>query len=148
VRRGERFPFLSSNAEGFCDPQPSGSVERFAAYLQGVALLERRCYDVMDQTTGARGGEVYCTGGGSRSDVWMQLRADVTARVFHRPASPESALGSAILAACGTFFANMREAMTSMVTLDRTFRPRSQHRDEYAKLYSRFCGMLEERGYR
>ena len=148
VRRGERFPFVSSEAEGFCDPKPSGATERFAAYLQGVALIERRCYEVLDKVTGADGGQVYCTGGGSVSDVWMQLRADVTGRVLHRPASPESALGSAILAATATFFRNLAEAITSMVQFDRTFHPRRHNRDEYEVIYRRLCRLLEERGYR
>jgi sugar (pentulose or hexulose) kinase len=148
VRRGERFPFLSPTAEGFCDPKPSGTVERFAAYLQGVALLERRCYEILDRTTGSGGGQVYATGGGSVSDIWMQLRATVSNRVFHRPMSPESSLGSAILAATGTFFPKLADAVKSMVKFDRTFHPEARYRDEYDAIYLRFCRLLEDRGYR
>ena len=62
--------------------------------------MERLGYAVLDRIVGGEAGRpVFATGGGSRSDVWMQLRSDVTGRPYHRPAYPESAFGSAVLAA-------------------------------------------------
>ena len=147
ARRGERFPFLAEEAEGFCIPELWDDIERYAAYLQGTALVERMAYEVIDKVAGTSGGEVYSTGGGSRSDVWMQCRADVTGRTVHRPAVPESAFGSAVLAAAGTVCGDVWTAVENMVRIERTFVPDGNRRDGYAELYSRSQEEIERRGW-
>ena len=130
-----------------CNQAGQPVAKRRAAYLQGVALLERLGYEVLEQATGHRGGEVYATGGGSRSDVWMQLRADVTGRVLHRPKMPESAMGAAILAAAGTIYKDVWEAAGSMVRHTGTFKPNPANRAAYDALYDTFLDHLVNRGY-
>ena len=48
VRTGERFPFLAPDARGFFVPEVSDPAERYAACLQGVALVERLGIEVLD----------------------------------------------------------------------------------------------------
>jgi len=146
VRSGERFPFLSKTARVFFLPEPDDPVDRYAACLEGVAFLEALAYDVLEGVTGTSGGEVFSTGGGSRSDVWMQCRADVTGRVLHRPACPESAFGAAILAA-GTLHRELTQAIEEMVHIERSFAPDPNRTEHYNRLYERFCGELAKRGY-
>jgi len=146
TREGERFPFLAPAARGFFLPEPDDPTARFAAALQGVALLERLGYEVLDGIAGTAGGDVYSTGGGSRSDVWMQCRADATGRRLHRPACPESAFGSAVLAAAA-HFGGIQHAITALVRLDATFTPHAEKRAGYDAAYGQFCAALRERGY-
>ena len=148
ARKGERFPFLAADAEGFCVPEIEDEIERFAACLQGTALVERLAYEVIDQVAGTSGGEVFSTGGGSRSDVWMQCRADATGRVVHRPAFPESAFGSAVLAAAGTEFGDVWQAVGQMVRIERSFEPDRGRAGRYDELYARFCAEIDQRGWR
>lgn len=147
VRRGERFPFLCEQAEGFCVPEAAEPLDRHAAFLQGAAFVERMGYEVLDAVAGVAGGEVFSTGGGSRNDLWMQCRADATGRVMHRPACPESAFGAAVLAAGGTIHRGPAEAIARMVRIERTFTPRAAHADAYGRLYLRFRDELSARGY-
>jgi len=163
VRAGERFPFLAADAHGFFVPEFSDRADRYAACLQGVALVERLGYQVLDAAAGdcpdfrlsengtvpfAPGaGEVYGTGGGSRSDVWMQCRADATGRVIHRPACGESAFGAAVLSAAGAHYNSIVEAVARMVRLERTFTPDRQRAAVCDRLFVRFCGELRKRGY-
>jgi xylulokinase len=159
VSTGERFPFLCGTAERFFVPEPGDRLERYAACLEGVALVERFAYDVLDEAAGtsacrrsdvadaAAGGRVFSTGGGSRSDIWMQCRADVTGRVLHRPACPESAFGAAILAATGACGQELAQTIDSMVRVERTFAPNPAGSRHYDGLYRRFRAELEERGY-
>jgi len=146
LREGERFPFLSSDARGFSLPEPADRVERFAANLQGTALLERLGYDVLDGIAGTSCGVVYSTGGGSRSDVWMQLRADATGRALHRPACPESAFGSAVLAAAG-HFGGVPQAIAALVRIEASFAPDLTKTAQYDEIYARFCEELKRRRY-
>ncbi len=141
------FPFRSAAAAHFCDPQPANEEQAFAAYLTGTALVERTAYETLDGVCATSGGEVYSTGGGSRSDIWMQCRADVTQRVLHRVSVPESAFGSAILAAAGTVFSSLDEATLAMAHRDRSFEPDAGMAAHFAELYGRFRDQLAKRGY-
>ena len=148
IRTGERFPFLSPDAQGFFVPESSDTVDRYASCLQGVAFVERLSYEILDAAADASSaGEVYSTGGGSRSDAWMQCRADATGRVIHRPEYGESAFGTAVLAAVGTHYNSIVEAVERMVRLERSFAPDRQRASAYNALFERFRGELRKRGY-
>jgi sugar (pentulose or hexulose) kinase len=147
VRTGERFPFLAPNAQGFFSSDSLSRTDRYAACLQGVGLLERLAYSILDTTIVASGGEVFSTGGGSRSDIWMQCRANATGRVIHRPVCGESAFGSAVLAAAGSRYNSIREAIERMVRIERSFEPDQRQVSRYDQLFDRFCDALRMRGY-
>jgi sugar (pentulose or hexulose) kinase len=147
VGRGERFPFRSISAERFCDPAAANEAEEFAAYLTGTALVERAAYERLDQVCQTSGGDVYSTGGGSKSDLWMQCRADITGRIIHRPQVAESAFGSAILAAAGTVFSALDEATMAMAHEARSFEPAQGKAVQCDELYLRFRDELRRRGY-
>jgi len=147
ARRGERFPMLCPRAEGFCLPAVDSPADRYAAGLQGTALVERLAYEVLDRVAGTAGGEVFSTGKASRSDVWMQCRADVTGRVLHRPQNPESAFGAAVLAAAGCYYNGWAEAVQRMVRTERTFTPDARLGERCQAIYERFRCELDQRGY-
>lgn len=130
---GERFPFANSSAHAILPPGLS-SVRKFAACLQGTACLERMAYTLLDEALGVPSGqgEVYSTGGGSYSDIWMQLRADLCQRVYHRPACTEAAFGAAILAAAATRYSSLPEAIRRMTHQSKTFKPRRELEEAYA----------------
>jgi D-ribulokinase len=147
VRTGERFPFFAPTAAGFSLPESSAAADRYAACLQGVALLERLAYQVLDTATGVSGGEVFSTGGGSRSDIWTQCRANATGRTVHRPVCGESAFGAAVLAAAGSSYNGIAEAIEHMVRIERSFAPASDMLPIHDQLFDRFCAELRMRGY-
>ncbi|HEY4310790.1 MAG TPA: FGGY-family carbohydrate kinase [Pirellulales bacterium] len=147
VGRGERFPFQHADAERFMLPDPVDANEAFAGFLVGTAIVERLAYEVLDSACGTTGGAVYSTGGGSKSDVWMQCRADVTQRVLHRPAVAESAFGSTILAAAGTVFSSLAEATAAMAKTAHSFAPETKNAAQYDDLFRKFRAELERRGY-
>ncbi len=148
VGKGERFPFLAPAALGFCDAPADQAAPGFAARLQGVAFVERLAYEALDRVTGqAAPGDVFATGGGSASDIWMQLRADVTGRTLHRPQCHESAFGSAILAAANTIHDGLWDAMGRMLVIERSFHPDSLRGPTYDDLFGAFRHRLEQLGY-
>ncbi len=148
---GERFPFRCADAVGFIEPAAAGRAACYAANLQGTALVERLGYETLDRVADGGGavaaGPVYATGGGSRSDVWMQLRADACGRTYHRPRCPESAFGCAIVAAAGTIHHNLWDASRAMTRIVATFRPDPSRHAAYEELYERFLRLLERRGF-
>ncbi len=102
--------------------------------------------DTRPEPAAAPPGEVYTTGGASRSDVWAQVRADATGRVFHRPACPQSFLGATVLAACGIMGRGLDEVVGRMVRIERSFVPEAAARPRYEELFQRFCEELTRRG--
>ena len=70
-----------------------------AALFQGVAFVERLCFDYLALLGAPVDGDLSLTGGATRSRYWCQLRADVLGRPVRLPENPEPALGMAVLAA-------------------------------------------------
>ncbi len=147
ARQGERFPFAKGEAEGFVVPEPRSEVERYAACLLGTALVERLAYEVLDGVTGQSADTIYATGGGSRSDVWNQCRADVTGCVVHRPQCAESALGAAVLAASGIFNEPLDPVIQRMVHIEKSFFPNVGRAAIYHERFEEFRKELRRRGY-
>ena len=100
VGRGERFPFVSSDATAFM-PDADDDASTFSAILHGVAYVERLAFDLLAATGFDVSGPVLFTGGGARNPVWTQLRADVLGRAVQLPGHAEGAAGMAVLAAAG-----------------------------------------------
>ena len=143
VGRGERFPFAAADAVGFCIPASDDQLEQYAAGLQGTALVERLGYEVLNGVTEGGNSAIFSTGAASRSNSWLQLRADVNGRPVCRPAHPDAAFGCAVLAALHRGFANVWEAGAAMVRIDHSFEPNPERRGAYDELYctepSRAC---------
>lgn len=101
VGRGERFPFVVPEAQGFVLGEPADGADLYAALLQGVAYVERLCFDYLDHLGAPVDGSLTATGGATRSRYWSQLRADVLGRPLRLVEHPEPAFGMAVLAAVG-----------------------------------------------
>ena len=93
VSTGERFPFVAPQARGFLLGTPADDGDRFAAVLQGVAFVERLCFDHLDLLGAPLDGDLVLTGGATRSAYWCRLRADVLGRPVTLPENAEPALG-------------------------------------------------------
>ena len=147
VGEGERFPFVSETAIGIGLPDAADPLTRYAACLQGTALLERKGYEVLDDVAGKSESTIFSTGAASGSDPWLQLRADVAGRCIQRPAYPEAAFGSAVLAASRSHFESVWDAAASMVRIERKFEPDANRAGVYDERYAEFTQMLADAGY-
>ncbi len=96
--------------------------------LEGLVLRMRGNIEAMEAALDAAGTgprPLLVSGGGSRSDLTMQMVADVLGRPATRPAEPDAAgTGSAICAAVGAgLHAGWAEAVAAMVRRGDTFEP-------------------------
>lgn len=115
-----------------------GKAHFVRAILEGVAFNLRQILAAMSQA-GYHFGEVRTSGGGSRSPLWNQIKADVCGMPIVTLANEETALlGDAILAgaACGVFD-SIAEACAQMVAIKERVQP-SDHSATYKKLYQRY----------
>ena len=111
-----------------------------AAVMEGVACLLRKNCDGM-KAKGAEINYIIATGGGSKSNIWCQMQADITGVPVVRQVEKEaSCLGAAIIGAVSAgVFASFEEASEKVVRMERRFEPRQN--PEYERLYRRFCAL-------
>jgi len=142
--RGERFPFQASGAEGFVLPAPSSDGQHYAAILQGIAFIERLSFDYLDLLGARVDGPLVLTGGGTKSEYWCQLRADIQGRPVTLPQNAEPALGMALLAASPG--RDTEAVAAEMVHTRQVIEPRST-RGVFDEPYLALLGELEQRGW-
>ncbi|MGQ9816198.1 MAG: FGGY-family carbohydrate kinase, partial [Candidatus Roseilinea sp.] len=149
ARAGERFPFAQPSATGFLAGETGGEdeIDRFAAGLEGTALLERLAYDTLQEIGATVGPRIHTTGGGSRSMVWLKVRASALDRALVRPAVSETAMGVALLAAAGAWHDNLSTAARAMVRPQVIVEPDARLGPAYKARYAEFCEHLRQRGY-
>ncbi|MCP9490212.1 MAG: FGGY family carbohydrate kinase [Solirubrobacteraceae bacterium MAG38_C4-C5] len=147
VSSGERFPFVAPQAEGFMLGEPADESDHYAALLQGVAYVERLCFDHLDRLGAPTDGPLSLTGGATRSRYWCQLRADVLRRAVWLPEHAEPALGMAVLAAASSEGRPLAEVATRMVGVREVIEPRPDRDGRFAEPYVRLVDELERRGW-
>ena len=147
VREGERFPFVNPGARGFVSGSPSSREELYLGYLEGVAYVERLCYETLSEMGVKTNDTIYTVGGGSKSLIWLRIRSSVMNKVLKRPVSATSGMGVAILGASRTFYDSLDLAVSRMVRIDVEVEPDRDLVPLYEERYKRFIEILSERGY-
>jgi len=120
---------------GFGDVHNRAHIYR--AILEGIGYELKRLYDIARKKTGIPLKEIRVGGGGSKSDVAVQIAADMFNLPVSRMRTAETcALGAAIDAAVGTgMFSSFKEAVDSMVKKGQTFKPDPTNHRIYQRLY-------------
>jgi xylulokinase len=140
--QGERAPIWDGDTRGVFarldGRADAASMTR--AVMEGVALSVRWAFEALESSTGLRPEVVNIGGGGSRSDVWTQIKADVLGLPLRRAAIADSAaMGAALLAGVGAgVVGSVEDAVQRLVRFDRTFEPRGEYRALYADRLGRF----------
>ncbi len=114
------------------------------AILEAVAYMLRRNLEML-AASGASAAEVRSHGGGARSDVWCQIKADVIGLPVVTLQGEDAAIrGGAMLAgvAIGAF-ADLEEAGAAMVTPRRRFAPEPQRQAIYETGYQRYVELFD-----
>ncbi|MHC1783609.1 MAG: FGGY-family carbohydrate kinase [Anaerolineaceae bacterium] len=140
---GAYSPDINPSARGvFCGFTLHHTRAHFVrAVLEGVACLLRRNLELIE-TSGFTIREVRSTGGGSRSRLWNQIKADVCGVPILLLENEDTALvGDAILAgvACGGF-KTVAEGVDAMVRIKETIYP-GPDMEVYQATYRRYCDL-------
>lgn len=108
----------------------------YRAVLEGVAFEIRKNMEVFKEI-GIEPKELKLTGGGSRSDLWNQIIADVLGITCIRNVIEEAtSLGAAILAASGAgLFTDISKAAENLCKVDKKWDSREVNNQVYGKIY-------------
>jgi sugar (pentulose or hexulose) kinase len=134
---GERAPRWNAAARGaFVGLDLThGRAEMARALLESVALSVGALVGAL-RGLGADIGRLRVVGGGAQSDLWSQIRADVTGLPIEIPRSVEGTVTSAaLLAGLGVgLYPDLAEGARRVAPEARTFAPRAEATKEYAVL--------------
>jgi len=108
--------------------------------LEGVTYYFREGLDLLEQA-GVTVQEFRATGGGAKSPVWLQIKADILGTPLATVKVTEAgALGAAILAGVGTgVYRSTREAVEAVVQVDRVFEPNPARHERYSERFKKYC---------
>jgi xylulokinase len=115
------------------------------AVLEGCAYALR---DIVDRfaALGLGGDEIRVVGGGARSSLWLQIKADVTGRPVRQVRGDHAtSAGAAMLAAVAAgHFSDLEQAAAQSVKLaPEPIRPREQTAGTYAEAYAAYRRLFD-----
>ncbi|MCE5265553.1 MAG: hypothetical protein LLG97_18755 [Deltaproteobacteria bacterium] len=115
------------------------------AIMESLGYLVRRNIEALGNI-GIEVGEIRSLGGGSRSTVWNQIKADITGRPLVTMQCAEAAsLGAAILAGkAAGIYANVGDACEKMIRTAQRFDPNPTCRGIYDRDYERFKQLFHD----
>jgi sugar (pentulose or hexulose) kinase len=143
---GALFPEYNAKARGvFFGMTLSHTRGHFVrAIMESVTFMIRRDLEGLDRL-GAGARELRVLGGGAKSHLWSQIKADVCKVRVVTPAQPEAAvLGAAILAAVGAgLYPDIPAAVQRMTSSQEAIEPELTHREIYDSAYELYVSLYE-----
>ncbi|MDO4323018.1 MAG: xylulokinase [Lachnospiraceae bacterium] len=137
---GSRSPVNDPDAQGifFGLTLSHGRAHMTRSVMEGIILGMKTTFMIFEES-GITTETMIASGGGARSDVFLQMEADIFDKpVYIADNHEQSCLGAAITAAVGTGqYKNYREACREMVRLkDKIVYPRTENQERYQESYA------------
>ena len=143
------LPHLNGSGTPVCDVQSKGAVigltlattrhDIAKAILEGLTFeLKLNLQTMLD--CGIPIEQLVAVGGGAKSQIWLQLKADILQRPVKTLRCRETAcLGAALLAGTAVgIYHSLEEATANAVRYDREFVPGAEHARSYSERYSTY----------
>ncbi|SDF33406.1 FGGY-family carbohydrate kinase [Sporomusa acidovorans] len=146
------LPHFSGSALPYMDPFSKGAMigldsntnkaKIFRALLEGIAYELKINIEKMEEN-GIHIDSLRACGGGSRSDIWLQIKADIFNKEIKAVKIKEAGtLGVIIMTGFAVgLFPSFEEAMNSLVKIEKIFAPNPKNVDIYNKNYNKYKGL-------
>ncbi len=151
------LPYFTASGTPYFDTRTKGAVlglrlstnrgEYIRALLEGVALEMRLNLDILEKS-GIVINELRAIGGGSRSESWTQLKADITGRKITTLRESEAGCLGVAMLICSTYTGqSIREIAKRWVKTQTTIHPDPNNKKLYDKRfesYKKLYGIIKE----
>ncbi|MBR3108099.1 MAG: carbohydrate kinase [Clostridia bacterium] len=138
---GAATPYMDTGSKGAILGLTAGTTlpEIYRACMEGVAYEMRLNYDALADS-GIRFTKLHATGGGAKSKVWMQMKADILSLpITSLKTSDAGTVGSAMLTGVAVgIFRDLEEAASVMVRQRETYLPDPKRHEQYMRIYERY----------
>lgn len=135
---GERTPHADAKIRGtFTGIDSSHKRGDFVrAVLEGIAFSLNESVEIF-RNYGKKIDTVISIGGGAKSELWLQIQADIfNAKVVKLKSEQGPGMGAAMLAAVGLgWFNSLQDCANAFLSRDKVYRPNPQTVEFYQKLY-------------
>ncbi len=101
LKPGERFPINDANLQPRLEPRPESDTEFLHGLLEGIARIEARGYELLQELGADKLSRVYTAGGGAANATWTNIRASYLKVSVEPSINTEAAYGTALLAMRG-----------------------------------------------
>ena len=140
--QGSGIPELNEKADGVYYGINAGHTRGhfIRAIMEGLAIALKRMLEC-EEKLGATMTEIRSLGGGSKSKVWCQIKADILGVPVKVIDNSESTpcMGCAILAGVANgIWPSIEYATEKFVTIKETYYPNPDNKDIYEKLYEKY----------
>lgn len=151
---GSMAPDVNAKAKGvfFGFTMAHGRPHFIRSIMESVGYIIRRNIEALENA-GLKVSELRSSGGGSKSPLWNQIKADIIGKPLVTIKCPEAAcLGAAILAGTATgLFESVEKACESMAEEKARFIPNSENQtvynagyENYKQLFNDLNGLFEK----
>ena len=144
------IPYFAGSGTPYLDPLARGGIFGLTlscdqkTFVKG--LLEGTCYEinlniVSLAAAGVNVDRLRVTGGGSRSPLWLQLKADITGKeIVTLNVSESGCLAGAMLGGVATGeYASLHEATEALVREKESYAPDAAKHAQYQELYATYA---------
>ena len=116
----------------------------YKALMEGTSYEMRLNFELLEKASG-KIHEIRATGGGATSDVWLQIKADVSGISLTALGCKEiGAAGTAALAGCAIgIYDNLESTVGKMANVRKVYEPNADRHEIYNKLYKSYCGLYD-----
>jgi xylulokinase len=136
---GERAPLWDALAKGaFLGLNRDHTIADMAkAVLEGVGFAARLSLESLEESAGFPVAALKLSGGGAKSDLWSQLKADSMDRPLQKLTNLDTGtFGAALIAGVGSgVYPDLTQAGKASVTVEKTFLPNVTKRAYYDDLF-------------
>ncbi len=153
------LPHFTGTGTPYMDPDSKGTItgltlettrEQFIkALIEGVTYELQLNLRTLEEAAGVKIDRLRAMGGGAKSKMWLQLKADITGKeVVSLAVSECGCLGAAILAGVGIGeYSSVDEAVELLVSEKEVYHPDTDTHEQYAEkttIYSELYPALKE----
>ncbi|WP_080875666.1 xylulokinase [Oceanobacillus timonensis] len=136
---GERTPHVDSTIRGsFIGIDSSHNMKHFTrAVMEGITFSLNESVEIFREN-GKVIDRIIAIGGGAKSDIWLQIQADIyNAAVIKLSSEQGPGMGAAMLAAYGSgWFSSLQECAAVFLEKEKTVEPIPENVEKYKDLFA------------
>lgn len=143
---GASTPYMDAHAKGAIINLDL-STSRYEIYQ---ATLESLCYEMklsldLLEKAGIHIQKMYASGGGSKNDTWLQMKANIfNVPIYQLESIDTGTLGSAIVVGTALkLFNSYEEGMKKLIRVKKVFYPNQEQHETYLKIYQTYQKIYE-----
>lgn len=149
------LPYLAGSLQPYHAPEFRGGfhevslecgLEDFVrALMEGVCYMLKENLLLLDEVQSSKGNHMISMGGGARSSIWCQIKADVTGKkVIVREESETASIGAAMLCALGLGKIQSLDSARRQGEKEKVYFPEEERMKLYEKGYERYSRLLKK----